>query len=210
MKLKRKVVPIAAVGHSGGRGVPLTSARQDAAARLLAPVAADERESQPAAWLTAGAVGATAVTRAVLDLAAALEAAQTLFSELALDRLLEAAMALIIEHVGAQRGVFLRECDGRWLLVARRDMAFGGVTSLTPVPLESCGDVPRAIIHYVQRTGGVVCLDDARHAERFAADPYVPLSACQSSAEPHGSASSTWKIIAQPRLSPNHGWCCSR
>jgi transcriptional regulator with GAF, ATPase, and Fis domain len=172
MKLKRKVVPIATVGHGLGRGIALAPTRQDTVARFFAPVASDEQESQPAEPLTAGAVEATATTRTVLD-RAPLKAALTLSSEMTLDKVLEAAMALVVEHVNAQRGVLLRKHNGRWLVVARRDIAFGGATSLTPVPLESCEDVSHGIIHHVQRTGEVICLNDAQHDERFAADPYL-------------------------------------
>ena len=77
------------------------------------------------------------------------------------DRLLEAAMVIIMEHVDAQWGVFLGEHGGPWLITAGQDTSFGGATTLTPVPLESCDEVLRGIIRYVQCTGEVVCLDDA-------------------------------------------------
>jgi formate hydrogenlyase transcriptional activator len=175
MKRTREVIPITGVGHSLGRGIALAFSRQHTAARFPASVPADEQESQPAASLTAGGIEATVITRIILDLAASLKAVQTGSSDMTLDRLLEAAIALVIEHAGAQRGVFLREHDGRWLIVARRDMAFGGATSLTPVPLESCEEVSQEIIQYVCCTGEAVCLDDVGHDERFAADPYILL-----------------------------------
>jgi transcriptional regulator with GAF, ATPase, and Fis domain len=120
-----------------------------------------------------GTVEAMAITGMASDLATALEAAQTLRSDITFDRLLETMMALVIEHMGAQRGVFLQEHDGHWLIVGRRDGAPGGFTSLAPVPLDAGEEIPRGIIQYVQRTGEVVCIDDAGSDGRFAADPYI-------------------------------------
>ena len=173
MKLTRRAALTTAVGHSVGRVITLAPIRQNAAVRYRASKLPDEQEIQTAERLKAGTLEATAITRAALDLATALKAAQTLSSEMTVDRLLEAAMVLVIEHVGAQRGVFLGEHGGPWLITARRDTSFGGATSLTPVPLESCDEVLRGIIQYVQCTGEVVCLDDARHDKRFVTDPYI-------------------------------------
>ena len=173
MKLKRKIALITAMGRGRGREIAPACAQEGAAARSPAPVAPDGREPQGAELPKVGTVEAMAITGMAIDLATALEAAQTLCSDITLDRLLETMMALVIEHTGAQRGVFLREHDGRWLIVVRRDGAPGGFTSLAPVPLDADEEVPRGIIQYVQRTGDVVCIDDAGSDGRFAADPYI-------------------------------------
>jgi transcriptional regulator with GAF, ATPase, and Fis domain len=173
MKLKRKVVPISVVGPNRCRGTTLASERQDAAAALPASATAYKQVGQPAERMTAAAVEATAIGQAVIALAAAMNAAPTLYSETTPDRLLDVVLALVIEHAGAQRGVCLREQDGRWQIVARRDKAFEGATNLTPMPLISCRDVSRVIIHHVAGTGEVVRLDDVQHDKRFASDPYL-------------------------------------
>ena len=217
MKLKRKVALITATGRGRGREIALAFAQEGAAARSPAPVAPDGREPQGAELPKVGTVEAMAITGMALDLATALEAAQTLSSDITLDRLLETMMALVIEHTGAQRGVFLREHDGRWLIVVRRDVDPGGFTSLAPVPLDAGEEVSRGIIQYVQRTGEVVCIDDAGSDERFAADPYILRQQPKSivclpilnQAKLLGILY-TSKTISPPMPSPRHGWRCCK
>ena len=173
MQLTRKVALITGVGRGLGKGSHW-HLRGKALRCAIQPLWLQRhRGPQLAEPLTDGITKATAITGATLDLAPVLKAAQPLSSDITQDRLLETGTAVVIEHTGAQRGVFLREHDGRWLIVVRQDVARGGVTSLAPVPLESCDEVPRAIIQYVTRTGETVCLDDARSGERFAAGPYL-------------------------------------
>jgi hypothetical protein len=79
-------------------------------------------------------------------------------------------MPIVIANAGAQRGVFLWEQDNRLLIVARSDVEQRGATMLTPTPLASYEEVSHGIIHYSQRTGEAVFIDDAGSDERFAAD----------------------------------------
>lgn len=148
---------------------------QQMEARYAAYVAPDTSWSTPAESPRDGSTETTAVTDGALDLATTLKAAQALSSAITLDRLLETMMAIVIENAGAQRGVFLWEQDDQLLVVARSDVGQRGATMLAPAPLESCEEVSQGIIHYVQRTGEAVFIDDAGSDERFTADPYLIL-----------------------------------
>ena len=108
-----------------------------------------------------------AIDAAALDFATALKAAQALSREIQPDKLLATLMTIMIEHAGAQRGVFLVEQHDQ-LIVAHQ-----ACTDDASLPLESSDDVSRAIIHYVERTQESLVIDDAVTAEPFASDPYI-------------------------------------
>ena len=108
-----------------------------------------------------------AIDAAALDFATALKAAQALSREIQPDKLLATLMTIVIEHAGAQRGVFLVEQHDQ-LIVAHQ-----ASTDDASLPLESSDDVSRAIIHYVERTQESLVIDDAVTAEPFASDPYI-------------------------------------
>jgi transcriptional regulator with GAF, ATPase, and Fis domain len=173
MELTRKVALITALGRGLSRGMTLAFARQAGTAHYPASVVPEAQEPQRAELGEGGTANATATTDPALALVAALQAAQALSGQMTLDRLLETMMAPVLAHVGAQRGVFLREHDGRWLIVAQRTIDRSPVTSAAAMPIDASEEVSASIIEYVKRTGEVVCLDDARSDECFAADPYI-------------------------------------
>ena len=106
MKLTRRAALTTAVGHSVGRVITLAPIRQNAAVRYRASKLPDEQGIQTAERQSRD-TGGNGDHESCPRSATALKAAQTLSSEIIVDRLLEAAMVLVIEHVGAQRGVYL-------------------------------------------------------------------------------------------------------
>jgi transcriptional regulator with GAF, ATPase, and Fis domain len=172
MHLTGKPTPSTRTGRGLGRRIARACARPGAEVRSPASVAPGAQEAQAAEPLPAG-TAAAATAGDALDLAPALNAVQTLASDSTRDRPLETMLPLIIEYAGAQCGVFLREHDDRWLIVARYDVDRPGGTSLASVPLDACEEISRGIVTYVKRTGETVLIDGAEGDERLASDPYI-------------------------------------
>ncbi|MCP4755523.1 MAG: AAA family ATPase, partial [Proteobacteria bacterium] len=115
----------------------------------------------------------------VLDLAAVMKASQAISGEIRLNELLGAIMGILIENAGAQRGCLLmeREEEG-WSIAAEGSSETGGASVEKPVSLASSEEmddapIPFSVAQYVQRTGEMLLLEDAREEKRFAGDPYI-------------------------------------
>jgi predicted ATPase/signal transduction histidine kinase len=114
-----------------------------------------------------------------LDLLGVLKAAETISSEVVLDRLLEKLMHVCLATAGAERGALLIEEDGKLLV-----RVVGSATervSLEHRPLETSEDVPRTAIEHVRTTGDILVLADAVRQGTFASDPYIAKHAVRSS-----------------------------
>ncbi|AUX47541.1 protein kinase [Sorangium cellulosum] len=108
-----------------------------------------------------------------LDLLTVVKASQALASEIVLERLLEELMTIVIENVGARRGV-LALARGEALFVEAEGTAEPEqVDVLSAVPVASCEKVPLSVVSYVQRTLQSVLSDNAAAEPRFSLDPYV-------------------------------------
>ncbi|MCZ6711154.1 MAG: ATP-binding protein, partial [Gammaproteobacteria bacterium] len=117
----------------------------------------------------------------ILDTTTVLRAAQTISSEILLDRVLTKLLRLALEHAGAQKAHMLLSQDGHLHLEAMASVDGGPTRRVSPpVPLEACEDVPESIIQFVARTKEALVLDDATTEDVFTQDPYVkrvqPLS----------------------------------
>ncbi|TAK79031.1 MAG: GAF domain-containing protein, partial [Gammaproteobacteria bacterium] len=106
-----------------------------------------------------------------VDLASLMKSAQAISREIILADLLKKMMHIVIENVGAQKGFLLLEKNGQWFIEAEGSIETEIVTVLQSLPLEQ--RLPITVIHYVTRTKTPLTLDDAAHAEQFAADPYI-------------------------------------
>ncbi|MBN1209986.1 MAG: AAA family ATPase [Myxococcaceae bacterium] len=122
---------------------------------------------------------ASSLTRPIaLDLFSLLKAAETLSSEVALDRLLQKLMGVCIEVGGAQRGALLLMEEGA--LVVRAIGSVSEPVSLERTLLASSRQVPGTMINHAYQTGNAIVLADAAHQGRFARDPYVAAHAVKS------------------------------
>lgn len=115
-----------------------------------------------------------------LDAASLFKAAEAVFSEIVLNRLLSRLMQIVLENAGAQRGVLLMGTAES--LAVRAVSAHAGVASVleTPEPLECATGFSRAIAKYAARTATTIIIEDARLDPRFAADEHLSATGTKS------------------------------
>lgn len=114
---------------------------------------------------------ATAAEDVSLDVETVLKAANAIAVEIELDALLRKLMRIALLNAGAQRGIFLRERDGR--LVVEIESAAGGESIQKPRALEEVSGLARGVVQYVRTTRRSVVVGDAATDERFSQDPYI-------------------------------------
>lgn len=104
---------------------------------------------------------------------------QALTTELDLDRLLEKMMSILIENVGAERGMLILQKDNEWDIVAERDINNEKVKVLKGRKLDSPeqknkgGLIPAGLVHYVIRTKRTVVINDVQRDIQFKDLPYL-------------------------------------
>ncbi|QRK07690.1 AAA family ATPase [Archangium violaceum] len=106
-----------------------------------------------------------------LDLSTLLKSAETLVSEVVLERLLEKLMGVCLEAAGAQRGALV--LDEKDTLTVRAVGAVSEPVSLVRTALKESDQVPTSVIEGAFLSGETLVLADAAHQEGFSSDPYV-------------------------------------
>lgn len=123
----------------------------------------------------------------VLDFETVLKAAQTISSEIVLEKLLDNLMTILIENAGAQFGFLLLPRDGKMVISATASVAQAEVTvqklvlnlvegskqGLSATQPQTAEDLPLTVINYVERTRNDVVLSQAIKEGRFISDPYI-------------------------------------
>ncbi len=134
---------------------------------LVVPVAS------PRGTLTTTTGSSTSSRRAdELDLASLLKASQAIADEVDLDELLARSMHVLLENVGATRGVLLLASRGR--LGVRAIGAAGAEVRVVPnAPFEDGLEVPPSVVRRVWRTGEREVYDDLATAPGARDDPYL-------------------------------------
>ncbi len=117
----------------------------------------------------------------VLDTTTVLRAAQTISSEIVLDRVLTKLLRLALEHAGAQKACMLLRSDGRLQVEAIAGVDGGATRRVAPPePLELSDEVPVSVVQFVARTNKSLVLADATQEDVFTQDEYIqrmqPLS----------------------------------
>jgi len=125
-----------------------------------------------------------------LDLISVLKSSQTISGEIVLDRLLANLMKIVIENGGAQKGYFILEKQGQWVIEAEGSIDQTEITVLQSTPItrratpseteKPTPQLPLSIINYVAHTHDNVVLSDATQSIQFATDPYIAAQQPQS------------------------------
>ncbi|HEU0201912.1 MAG TPA: diguanylate cyclase [Burkholderiaceae bacterium] len=111
------------------------------------------------------------------DALAVVRAAQSISSEIALDRLLATALRVLLEHAGAERGCLLLGRGEHLHLAADARLSGPAIdvqthadarADRTPLP----PDLPHSVLAHVWRTGEPLLLGDATAPSAFAGDDY--------------------------------------
>lgn len=112
-------------------------------------------------------------TSGFLDLATVLHAAQSIASEIVLDRLLEQVLRLVAANAGAQRGFLLLDRDGTLTIEASITVNPDVVQVGLGIPLEKSSELAHSIVQLVAHTREALVLSNASTDSRYASDPYV-------------------------------------
>ncbi len=106
----------------------------------------------------------------LLDLAAIMQASQTIYSEIVLDKLLISLMKIIMENAGAELAYLILEQQGNWFIEAALNTNLNNPIILESLPLEN--KLPKSIINYVINSLNIVVLDNANSSIDFGQDNY--------------------------------------
>ncbi len=107
------------------------------------------------------------------DLEAVLQASAVLSGEMRLEKLLSSILQIVIEYAGADRAIFLREQDGKWLVQGERRID-SEMTLHSNVPIEEeAENFSYQIVQYVIRTSQNMVLNDVQNQGFFTQDPYI-------------------------------------
>ncbi|WP_437976917.1 AAA family ATPase [Sorangium sp. So ce295] len=105
-----------------------------------------------------------------LDALSLLKAAETLSSEIVLDRLLEKLLGVCLEAAGAQCGALVLEEEGELFVRAQGSVATP--VSIERTPLSRSREVPRRVVEHAHMACELLVLDDADSAPARDRDPH--------------------------------------
>jgi len=109
----------------------------------------------------------------LLDLSTLMKATNAISRQMEMDKLLSEVLHHVIENAGAQEGFLLQEIDGKWVIVARRelDRTQGEISRLEGA--EPRDALAMGVVHFVARTYEHVVLEDAASGGGFVSDPHI-------------------------------------
>jgi serine phosphatase RsbU (regulator of sigma subunit) len=106
------------------------------------------------------------------DLSSFLKATETISKEIQFDKLLSSLNQIIIENVGAERGLILLNNNDRLFVECESSITKSETLILKSMPFEG-SQLPRSIINYILRSKENILINDALTDDRFYRDPYL-------------------------------------
>ncbi|GEM_PF-485557 len=108
-----------------------------------------------------------------LDMISVVKASQAVSGEIALDRLIETLLRIVVENAGAERGALVVDLGGTPTVVADARMGDGAVVVETLRREPGNSNLPEKVLNYVHRARTRVLLEDATLPNDFDADEYL-------------------------------------
>ena len=154
---------------------------------LLTPILVRESEDDP--LLSYSSISSTGYsnsssnkTQNLLDSSTVIKACQALSSEIQLDNLLSTLMQLAIENAGAQKCALIEYKNEQLILEAiayapDQTSKYQPLSRLSfdrpSLAVETCINIPQAVINYVWRTSDALVFEDAATQATWMNDPYL-------------------------------------
>jgi PAS domain S-box-containing protein len=107
-----------------------------------------------------------------LDVGTLVKASQAVFSEIVLEKLIEALLRIAVEHAGARRGLLIIVRNHESQIEAEARTAAGKIEVALRQATVTGKDLPESVLHYVIRTRESVILADASIRHLFSGDDY--------------------------------------
>jgi predicted ATPase/signal transduction histidine kinase/tRNA A-37 threonylcarbamoyl transferase component Bud32 len=173
-KIARVYMTDAYYGYARWGAKAKTDQLEEKYPQLLAPILQQARNRVSGATATytltqtAGDSGST--IDFMLDWATAMKAAQSLSSEIHLDKLVSALMKAAMENAGADGGILLLQQPSGWQVAARSSKEDGDFNSNSTTQEEA---IPTLLINKVKRSQKPIIVNDFSGDTQFAGDPYL-------------------------------------
>ncbi|GAB2595596.1 hypothetical protein GCM10026986_23970 [Nitrincola alkalisediminis] len=106
------------------------------------------------------------------DLDSLAKAVEVISQERRLPRLLETLMSILQENTLARRCVLMLQEDQQFLIQAESSVEGVETQVMQSQPYDQTDNLPRRVINYVMASHEPILIDDARHYDVFANDPY--------------------------------------
>lgn len=115
-----------------------------------------------------------------LDIQSIIKSSSAISGEIRLESLLQKIMNIVIENVGAERGVLLLKSQNDFFIEAEGSTKEDDVKIRTNISLKNYKEIPHSLIYYVERTKEFIVLHDAIKDDKFNKDSYIKNNSIKS------------------------------